>query len=104
MIVDFDLKYLNFSAKTKHTVKMAVNVDNVPRFFLFQSFQNIRAAQGFRNSQSKIQNYHEYSDEDHLLPRQELSGHLYPDTFSPEVHVTLDTLTSVSGHSMLSDN
>ena len=80
LIVDFDLKYLNFSAKTKHTVKMVVNVDNVPRFFLFQSFQNIRAAQGFRNSQSKIQNYHEYSDEDHLLPRQELSRHLYPDT------------------------
>ena len=44
------------------------------------------------------------SDEYHLLPRQELSGHLYPDTFSPKVHVTLDTLTSVSGHSMLSDN
>ena len=44
------------------------------------------------------------TDEYHLLPRQELSGHLYPDTFSPKVHVTLDTLTSVSGHSMLSDN
>ena len=43
-------------------------------------------------------------DEYHLLPRQELSGHLYPDTFSPKVHVTLDTLTSVSRHLMLSDN
>ena len=57
LIVDFDLKYLNFSAKTKHTVKMAVNVDNVPRFFLFQSFQNIRAAQ----------NYHEYSGQSKQL-------------------------------------
>ena len=47
MIVDFDLKYVNFSAKTKKTVKMAVNpAEGASPPVFEQIFRNARFAQG----------------------------------------------------------
>ena len=47
LIVDFNLKYLNFSAKTKKTVKMAVNpAEGASPPVFEQIFRNARFAQG----------------------------------------------------------